>query len=666
MIYPLSRRVVWTVLLPIAALILLGGVRVQQWLYDPRVILLVGDADAHWVRHSSPFQLRSQRNHDAQRTMFRCDFELSAPVTDATLTLQAYRTCRVWLDAAPEFSEPLATRATAADDWKMRHRIPLRTRLNPGRHQLWIEVSNAGAHPCLLASSQALGIASGRNWESSLDRQNWTPSALVTDPVPEIASEIQAAGIPNVSRSFVTLLPWLLVMFGVACGGFWWRTRSIAGQSTTLEPMLSPSFVRGGLLFAWVLMAVNNIGRVPPWWGFDSTGHLDYLQFVVQHQRIPLATDGWQMFQSPLLYLLAAPGYALASHFVDALTAGMLIRGISLLCGMAQIEMIYRISRAVFPGRHDQQIITTLIGGLMPVNIYMSQVFGNEPLAACLTSWVILHCVTLLVNPTQPQKPRFFVLMGVVWGLALLSKVTPLLLAPLIFAVVLYHCVKCEGTLRACCTRLGFVFGACLATSGWYYLRNWMYLGQPFVGGWDPSTGFPWWQDPSYRSWSQLTSFGASLNQPVYSGALSFWDAIYSSLWADGFLSGSVIVPVDSIPWNVAWMEVGVWFAVLPMTCILAGVFRIWGRDVPAVRNVLMFAVAAVGFYLAAVLDLYMHLPVYSTAKASYLLGLLPCLAVLGGAGAGPLLRVRWLRVLFFSTLMCWSVASYLAFYCRH
>lgn len=666
MSYRLSRRVVWTVLLPLVSLMLLGGVRVHQWLNDPRVILLVDDAEAHWVRHASPFQLRSKRQNDQQRTMFRCDFELSTPVTEATLTVQAYRTFQVWLDAAPETSAPLWAPSSASSDWKSRHQIPIHTRLNAGRHQLWIEVSNTGAHPCLLASSPALGIASGRDWESSVDRLNWTPIGLVIDPVPEILIETQKAGIPSVTRSMVRLGPWLLMIFGVTCGVLWWKTQPSVGPPTSHEDVLSPRAIRGGLLLAWVLMAVNNIGRVPVLWGFDSTGHLDYLQFVVNHQRIPLATDGWQMFQSPLLYLLAAPWYWLASHFINPLAAGVLVRGIPLLCGMAQIEMIYRISRSVFPGRNDQQVITTVIGGLMPVNIYMSQVFGNEPLAACLTSLVVLCCVTLLVNPAQPQQARFFVFMGVVWGLALLSKVTPLLLAPLICVVVIHHSLKCGGTLRACCTRLGFVFGAGLVTSGWYYLRNWIYLGKPFVGGWDPTNGFPWWQDPSYRSWPQLTSFGASLNQPVYSGAMSFWDAIYSSLWADGFLSGSVIVPLDSIPWNMDWMEVGVWLAVLPSTCILTGVLRIGSQDTPAVRNVLLFATAAVGIYLAAVLDLYMHLPVYSTAKASYLLGMLPCFAILGGAGAGPWLRVRWMRVLFFSILTCWGVASYLAFYCRH
>ena len=43
-------------------------------------------------------------------------------------------------------------------------------------------------------------------------------------------------------------------------------------------------------------------------------------------------------------------------------------------------------SRTVFPGRNDLQIIGTAVGGFLPLNIYISQVVGNEPLSGCLTA----------------------------------------------------------------------------------------------------------------------------------------------------------------------------------------------------------------------------------------------------------------------------------------
>jgi hypothetical protein len=47
----------------------------------------------------------------------------------------------------------------------------------------------------------------------------------------------------------------------------------------------------------------------------------------------------------------------------------------------------------------------------------------------------------------------------------------------------------------------------------------------------------------------------------------------------------------------------------------------------------LRFATVCLGIYLLASGDLYLVVPVYSTAKATYLLGLTPVLAVLFAAG---------------------------------
>ncbi len=39
----------------------------------------------------------------------------------------------------------------------------------------------------------------------------------------------------------------------------------------------------------------------------DFQGHMDYLGFVLEHGRIPTATQGFQGYQPPLYYFIAAP-----------------------------------------------------------------------------------------------------------------------------------------------------------------------------------------------------------------------------------------------------------------------------------------------------------------------------------------------------------------------
>jgi hypothetical protein len=77
----------------------------------------------------------------------------------------------------------------------------------------------------------------------------------------------------------------------------------------------------------------------------------------------------------------------------------------------------------------------------------------------------------------------------------------------------------------------------------------------------------------------------------------------------------------------------------------------------------LFLAAAALAVYLAAMIDVYLRLPIYSTAKATYTLGLLPCYGVLVAAGAAPFMRFRLPRALIFAALTCWAVAAYAAYF---
>ncbi|MDA8404443.1 MAG: hypothetical protein M0Z56_09655 [Desulfobacteraceae bacterium] len=62
-------------------------------------------------------------------------------------------------------------------------------------------------------------------------------------------------------------------------------------------------------------------------------------------------------------------------------------------------------------------------------------------------------------------------------------------------------------------------------------------------------------------------------------------------------------------------------------------------------------------------MDLYIRLPIYSAAKASYMLGLLPCYAVLAAASAEPFLRNRIIRSVSITVFACWGFSAYMAYF---
>ena len=408
-----------------------------------------------------------------------------------------------------------------------------------------------------------------------------------------------------------------------------------------------------------MVLAANNARKLPLSVGFDVQNHLDYIFYLVNRHRIPVATDGWQMFQSPLYYVISAGWWSLSCCFCSGVWNLMtLLRFIPLACGIIQVELAYRAVVVVFPGRSAAQIAGILVGGLLPMNLYISQAVGNEPMAGMLSAAAIVYTMHLLQNG-GPLHTRQTACLGLLIGLAVLTKVTAVLLIPLMVLAVLHLCTDGSGRVRTMTAQSAWLLGSIVIVAGWYFLRNWLLLGTPFLGGWDSSRGFQWWQDPGYRLPGDFFRFGAALKHPVYAATSGFWDSFYSTFWCDGLMSG-VITASERPPWNYTPMLACALWSLLPTLAIFVGCRKAILRDAPIG---LTFSVVAVALYLAAMLGLYLMVPIYSTAKASYTTGATPCYAVLCTAGFAVLCRKRWSTVFAMAGILCWAVSAYAGYF---
>ena len=66
--------------------------------------------------------------------------------------------------------------------------------------------------------------------------------------------------------------------------------------------------------------------------------------------RVPLANEGWQSFQAPLFYLVAAPPYGDRASRLGGGGDARDARAV-LACALGLVEMVYRAARAAFPER---------------------------------------------------------------------------------------------------------------------------------------------------------------------------------------------------------------------------------------------------------------------------------------------------------------------------
>lgn len=642
-----------------SALLLLAGAGMQvrkllvRVLADPSVALLLPEGGAQWIGLDRPFSTRAYWPGEVV-THFRKDFKVKAVPRPAFLTLRAMTGASLSLDG-----RVIVPAGTNPRSWKSPRRVDLGPWLAPGKHVLVVTVTNRMGPPVLLAYSKALRVFTGEGWQASRDKKSWTPARPVDRPRPASMSR----WLPRADRALLSRLPLLLPVFGLV----FLLTLVPAGSGergawvNRIKP--SPRAVCGILLVAWAVLAINNFQKVPTYVGFDGGAHVKYIRVFAETGRVPLSDEGWKMSEPPLYYMISALPYLLLSKMLTLETTLLRwLRLLSILCGALQAVVCYRAARHVFPERQDLQTLGTIIGGLLPMNLYASQAIANEPLGALLSGALIVVALGLVREIPLSRPTRRLTLLGLSLGAAILTRTTAVLLVPPLVLLLLYCFLASGWRARRVAFGMGAVLGLATLVAGWYYARNWVEIGRPFVGGWEPRGVWVWWQDPGYRTPGQFLRFGEALLYPVYASLVGLWDSLWATFWADGLLSG---IPSFDLrpPWNYDFMLVAGLLAMLPATGILLGVFGSLAAPTRSLRDGRLFAVCCLGIYLAAVLFIYLKVPIYSTAKATYTAGLTPCYAVLAAAGLSPLLRLPVARAVVWGWIACWGMTAYLAFF---
>ncbi len=635
-----------------ALMIVAGGAWGVLRLYtDEASAILLDTETASWIRADERTQLYA-RPVETEERVFRRDLELLAAPEAAALRVRCFRRCRITLNDVSIEPEESQTPA-----WVYGDTYQIARWLRAGDNSLVVAVENDRGPPALLVESDVSGWRTGAGWSTVGASGRTAPARLLSVGF----SHTIGGFFPSTSDALRRIGLRIAVAFALGAIG--------AAAAARLGRERLPTIVTARracwlLLVAWVVLCANNLTRLPLLAGFDAQGHLDYVKFITEQGRLPLATEGWQTFQSPLYYLLAACLRRLADLAGAATLGEHAPRVVSMLCGAALIVFGHRAAVHVFATRADLQLVATVVAGTVPVFFYMCQLVGNEPLAGAVGAGLLCLCLRETAAPRFEEGPGVFgARLGVLFGIALLAKVSALLFAP-ILAIVLWLRWAGNGA-QAIATSAASLAAACGAVSGWYFLRNWQAFGRPFASHsvyLDPAAATQWWQAPGYRTASDVMLFGEALVRPIWSGLASFWDGIYATLWLDGLTSGSVNA-AGAPPWSYDFMVLLAPLALPLSLAVVAGGIRIAAvREVPT-RAALVVATVVLVSYFGAIAYVYATLPIYSTVKASYALAATPALGLLAAFGAAPLLRSAWGPVIIAGHLAAWIYCVFAAFF---
>jgi tetratricopeptide (TPR) repeat protein len=646
----------WTAIALVAAATVAFGWLVWKCDRDPKINFLPRDGRAEWIVFPAAMDARSHpvATMDA---MFRRTFTLDSQPESARLIARAAK--RVELKINGE-----TVRTGSTPNWKQISTLDVSKFFRTGPNTIEARVFNDDSPPALwlTLTADSSTLRTDDKWEVSLAGSAWRSSALASTPKRAGPGNLLAGGertsdvLPKIWRTWTTLAV-LAVLLTIAVG--WWFARIRAGRNgDSVKFSRRQLFALLGLCsLAWFILFWNNAKMLPFPSGYDSKDHIAYIKYVQDHRALPLPNEGFEMFQPPLYYAVSAAVLSTCRLAVGDDAAVIVLRGMTMIFGVANFIFVFLSVRLLLPGRIVAQAMGLLTAVFLPMQIYLSHYVTNETLAATLVTATIYLGLRVLKCERASALPYLW--LGAFAGLAMLAKATSLLLIPPLFGALMIKLLQERASIFGWFRGFGVMITAILITCGWHYARIWHHFGTPIVGNWAPALGFPWWQDPGFHVARDYFRFGAALISPLFSGFNGFADGIYSTLWGDS-LCGGLSDLISRTPWNYNLVVGGYLLAVIPTFVVVLGAVAAIYRFVraPSPEWVLLLGLAAAIVF--GVIFMTLRVPSYAQVKAFYGLAALTPLCAFAAIGFG-FLSDKWPRSQFAFTalLIFWALNSF-------
>lgn len=286
--------------------------------------------------------------------------------------------------------------------------------------------------------------------------------------------------------------------------------------------MNSSRIVLAIILFFQLVLGVLYAVRTPHWQAPDEPAHFNYVRDLAEKGAFPVLQPGdydgaylerikaakfppelsidsirYEAHQPPLYYVAAAPVY-LAARVLNV-DAALALRLLNVALALVLLLIAFRILRFVFPANPLLRLVGVGIIATVPMHIAMSAAINNDALAEVVVATILLIAV-LRLNGRMERK-RFFILGGMVYGLALLTKTTIYSSAVLLIAAEIGYQQIFSARQGASAARLATLrprkravlasgktllplFAISLALAGLWFVRNALVYGPGDLFGW--------------------------------------------------------------------------------------------------------------------------------------------------------------------------------------
>src|SRR5947208_5431514 len=126
----------------------------------------------------------------------------------------------------------------------------------------------------------------------------------------------------------------------------------------------------------WLLCCLNNARLLPFHAGFDSKEYLKYINYIQERRVLPSPNEGWEMYQPPLYYLIAAASLSACKLSINDSSSVLVLRLFGAFLGIAQFVFVFLSLRLLFPTR--TAVIALLLAAFLPMHLYLAHYVTNE------------------------------------------------------------------------------------------------------------------------------------------------------------------------------------------------------------------------------------------------------------------------------------------------
>ena len=282
-----------------------------------------------------------------------------------------------------------------------------------------------------------------------------------------------------------------------------------------------------------IIFRFHNALAFNPYWGYDGGGHIDYLFSIAYENKIPEVSQNYIAWHEPLYYFVFGGLLKLALLFKSNLDFGLALKVLSslqVILSLLTTLVIFKLTKLLTKNRVIIVLATILIN-LLPSFNQASTFLTNELLNYFFIFLILYYFFKNFVFKKKPLYKNYFIL-GLLLGLALLTKITALILLIIISLYLLWRLIISRKRIKtsqglALIILLVFIINLPLQI---YRQQNDLDLISV------NNTNF---LEPQSLKLDERVKFFAFLDKDIflypywYSGGRSFWSMLYADTFYD-------------------------------------------------------------------------------------------------------------------------------------